>query len=152
MSTAVGRPDAGAIRVRVTIPAPSINVGGLTLDPFGMVGAAGLDDIVSSLLFAPIETLVFPSSAKVYPLCLPTGEGFTVPIERIGGEFGVWNHDGVLVLTVPAIIFGAVRQSMADVILDAKQIGANVQARLRLPKGRKREVNTPFGPLGIEAV
>ncbi|TAL43210.1 MAG: hypothetical protein EPN91_06880, partial [Salinibacterium sp.] len=107
--TAVGRPDGGAIRVRVTIPAPSINLGGFTLDPFAMVGAAGLDDIVSSLLFSPIETIVFPSSAKVYPLCLPTGEGFTVPIERIGGEFGVWNHDGVLVLTVPAMIFAAVR-------------------------------------------
>ncbi len=152
MSTAVGRPDGGAIRVRVTLPAPSIQLGGLSIDPFAMIGAAGLDDIVASLLFAPIETVVFPSPAKVYPLALPSGEGITVPIERIGGELGFWNHDGILVVTVPAILFAAMRTSMADVIMDAKQIGGSVQARLRLTKGQRRNINTPFGPLGIEAV
>ncbi len=92
----------GAIRFNLVLPAAKLGFGPFSIDPIAEVVGAPVADILESLMTGPVSQR--PSGAgpavDVYPLALPDGEGLTMPLGR-WGELGLFNHEGLLVLTVP---------------------------------------------------
>ena len=152
MSTELNR---RSIRVRITLPDTSVSVGGLfSFDVFQHVTGVSVDDLLSSLLFAPVEREVMPVRCVTYPIELPEGQGAEVPVGT-WGTLGFFNRQGRLVLTVPRMIWPGVQSAFGPAVESAREVGSppSVQATINVTPGMKRRVQiSTFGVLGIETV
>lgn len=143
-----------AIRFNLVLPAAKLGFGPFSIDPIEQLIGTPVADILESLMVGPITQR--PSQAgpavDVYPLALPEGEGLTLPLGR-WGELGFFNHDGLLVLTVPLPAATWVQRKLAAAIVGGPEelLSQDSTARvarfaLRLQAGMSAAF--PLGVLG----
>ena len=153
-------PDRGAsiaghaIRFNLVLPAVKFGFGPFAVDPLEQVIGAPVADILESLMTGPVTQR--PSQAgpavDVYSLALPDGEGLTLPLGR-WGELGFFNHESLLVLTVPLPAASWIQRKLGHAIVRGpehllSQDGTARVARfgLRLQPGMSAAF--PLGMLG----
>ena len=91
------------VNVNLLVPAVTVKLGFLKIDPIKHVLGMSLEEVLSTLLLGPVERMPSPNGrglVDVYRLGLPEGEGISIPLGNLG-ELGFWNEKGVLELTVP---------------------------------------------------
>jgi len=108
----------GAIRFNLVLPTARFGFGPLSFSPIEQAIGAPVADILESLMTGPVTQR--PSQAgpsvDVYSLALPDGEGLTLPLGR-WGELGFFNHEGLLVLTVPLPAATWIQTKLASAIV-----------------------------------
>lgn len=139
------------IRIDLTVPVLSFGFGHFKMDPITSLLGRSVEDIVESLLVAPVFRKVGTSGAvNVYPLALPDGEGASIPLGRFG-HAGFQNADGRLVLHLPpalrGIVVGRTRGMLEGPVEDVRFDGAPA-IRLVLALHPGMGFRVPLGGLG----
>ena len=139
------------IRLDLTVPVLSFGFGMFKVDPIVSLLGCSIEDIVESLLVAPVYRQVGGTGAvNVYPLALPDGEGASIPLGQFG-HAGFQNVAGLLVLHLPPALrsivmrrtVGTLEGAVEDVQFDGSP---SIRVPLRLRPGMGFRV--PLGGLG----
>jgi hypothetical protein len=139
------------IRLDLTVPVLSFGFGVFKVDPIVSLLGCSIEDIVESLLVAPVYRQAFGSGpVDVYPLALPDGEGASIPLGRFG-HAGFQNAGGLLVLHLPRALRSVVERRtvgmLEGVVEDVRFDGSpSIRVPLRLRPGMG--VRVPLGGLG----
>ena len=96
------------VNVNLLVPAVTVKLGFLKIDPIKHVLGMSLEEVLSTLLLGPVERMPSPNGrglVDVYRLGLPEGEGSSIPLGNLG-ELGFWNEGGLPIGTQVATKFG----------------------------------------------
>lgn len=152
------RPEAGAMRVNLTVPTTAVRLGPFSFDGLKAFLGVDLAEILAPMMVAPRYTR---DGLDVYPLAIPDGEGLTIPV-KLMGEIGFYNLRAMLVLVVPPAVAEVVRAQLAAEIAAGTAAGprfneggsggivAEFAVKLR-PGMRKAVPLGSWGEVGVEA-
>lgn len=149
------------IKLNLLVPAVSLKLGFFEIDPIKQALGVSLEEVLESLLLAPVERMPSPSGrgmVDVYKLGLPEGEGVSIPLGGLG-ELGFWNERGLLELTVPYQLGQAAMDRLRDHVVKpaetvraADGVGWCARLTVRLRPGAATSLQVGgLGELGLVA-
>ena len=151
------RPEAGAMRVNLTVPTTALQFGPFAFDGLEAPRGVDLSEILAPMLVAPRHTrdgIDVPGTAS------PDGDGLTIPV-KLPCEVGFFNLRAMLVRVFPSVA-EVVRAQLAPELATGRAAGppftqgggggiaAEFAVKLR-PGMRKAAPLGGLGETGVEA-
>ncbi|MBK7759532.1 MAG: hypothetical protein IPI35_24675 [Deltaproteobacteria bacterium] len=153
----------GVLRFNLSLPSTRIRLGPIVLDGMEALLGVSLSNILDPLMPSPRFSRNNAQGAEVdvYPLAIPDGEGFSVPIKHIG-EIGARNFRSYLILILPPGLAEVMRDQLAEDIAAKRAAGPRpargtngglvVEFAIALRPGMRKVIPLgQYGELGVEA-
>ena len=146
------------LQLNVTVPITEVAFGVFKVDPFKALVGIGLQEILEPLTTGPEQPATNSNGkpARLYPCVLPDGEGISIGLGQFG-EVGFKADDGLLVVTVPAMLADELLAHVfeEDLVFDTDRVhpsGAKVvDIGLTMKPGQRVSIPlSMFGELVIE--